>query len=157
MAPRNHIILLSCGRESGLLVTWEWERDLRSYNYLISGGDSAEGHYVELLETRLLELLRGILAGVKVDEQWYLATYTDVASAVKKGEMQSAREHYIRAGYFENRLPRPIKVDESWYIEEYPDVLAAIRSGAFRNGQQHFEQDGFKEGRLPANGWSLLV
>lgn len=129
---------------------------LRSYNYLISNTGASDGHFVELLESRLLELLRMILAEVRVDEKWYLATYGDVAAAVQSGEMRSARDHYIRAGYFENRLPRPVKVDEEWYAEAYPDVVAAIRAGAFPSGQAHFERNGYKEGRLPAEGWSLL-
>lgn len=129
---------------------------MRSYNYLISDAGAPDGHYVELLESRLLELLHALLNGVSVDEKWYLATYPDVAAAVRTGAMKSAREHYIRAGYFENRLPGPIRVDESWYTAEYPDVSAAIKSGAFKSGQQHFERNGFKEGRLPAAGWSLL-
>lgn len=129
---------------------------MRSYNYLISDSGAQDGHYVELLESRLLELLHALLAGVKVDEQWYLATYPDVAVAVGAGDMKSAHEHYVRSGYFENRLPGPIRVDERWYMSEYPDVLAAIKSGAFKSGQQHFERNGFQEGRLPAEGWSLL-
>jgi len=129
---------------------------LRSYNYLISDAGSAEGHYVELLETRLVELLQALLIRVHVDENWYLATYPDVAGAVKRGDMKSGRDHFIRSGYFENRLPAPIRVDERWYLDEYPDVAGAIKSGAFRNGQQHFERNGFKEGRLPVAGWSLL-
>lgn len=130
---------------------------MRSYNYLISDAGAAGGHYVELPETKLMELLRLVLARVEVDEAWYLASYADVAAAVKSGELASAREHYIRAGYFENRLPRQIEVDEGWYRAEYPDVQAAIRAGAFSNGQQHFESSGFREGRLPRAGWSLLA
>jgi hypothetical protein len=103
-----------------------------------------------------VELLQAVLPGVEVDEKWYLATYADVAKAVKSGDIQSAREHYIRAGYFENRLPWAIKVNESWYLSAYSDVSAAIKAGAFKNGQQHFERNGFKEGRLPNEGWSLL-
>jgi hypothetical protein len=129
---------------------------LRSYNYLISDAGAPDGHYVELLESRLLELLQMLLNGVNVDEKWYLTKYPDVAEAVQAGDMKSAREHYIRSGYFENRMPGPIRVDEGWYKAEYPDVSAAIKSGAFKNGQQHFERSGFKEGRLPAAGWSLL-
>ncbi len=129
---------------------------MRSYNYLISDAGGPDGHYVELLESKLLELLQSLLTGVNVDEKWYLARYPDVGAAVKSGAVKSAREHYIRAGYFENRLPAPIRVDESWYTTEYPDVSAAIKSGSFKNGQQHFERNGFTEGRLPKQGWSLL-
>lgn len=129
---------------------------MRSYYYLISDVGAQSGHYVELLESRLLELLQTMLARVRVDKSWYLATNPDVADAVKAGSLQSARDHYVRAGYFENRMPTAIRVDESWYTTTYPDVSAAIKSGLVENGQQHFERDGFKEGRLPTAGWSLL-
>ena len=129
---------------------------LRSYHYLISDTGAPSGHYVELLESRLQELLQTMLARVRVDEPWYLATYPDVAEAVQKGTLKSAHDHYIRSGYFENRLPSAIRVDENWYIATYPDVMTAIKSGHVKNGQQHFESNGFKEGRLPTAGWSLL-
>jgi hypothetical protein len=129
---------------------------VRSYHYLISDTGAREGHYVELLESKLLELLQGLLARVQVDENWYLTQNQDVAAAVQGGELKSAHEHYVRAGYFENRLPAPVRVDEGWYRKQYPDVSAAIKSGAVKSGQQHFECNGFKEGRLPAAGWSLL-
>jgi hypothetical protein len=129
---------------------------VRSYNYLISDSGASRGHYVELLESRLQELLQTMLTRVRVDEPWYLATNPDVADAVKKGALKSAHDHYIRSGYFENRMPCAIRVDESWYVSTYPDVMAAIKSGRFKNGQQHFERNGFKEGRLPTAGWSLL-
>jgi hypothetical protein len=123
---------------------------------LISDTGSGDGHYVELLETKLIDLLRILITRVEVDEKWYLATYSDVAAAVKNGALNSAHEHYVRAGYFENRMPGPIQVNEDWYTEEYPDVLSAIRAGAVKTGQEHFERNGFKEGRLPYAGWSLL-
>jgi hypothetical protein len=129
---------------------------MRSYNYLISDAGVDDRHYVELLETKLIELLHPLIAEVEVDEKWYLATYSDVASAIQRGELKSASEHYLRAGYFENRLPRPIKVDNKWYTKQYPDVLAAVSAGTFKDGQHHFELNGFKEGRLPSAGWTLL-
>ncbi len=129
---------------------------LRSYSYLMSDSGAAGGHYVELLESKLHEVLQFLLVQVNVDERWYLSAYGDVADAVRAGELKSAKEHYIKAGFFENRLPRPVTVDEQWYIEEYPDVADAVRAGAFTSARQHFEANGFREGRLPHRGWSLL-
>jgi hypothetical protein len=129
---------------------------MRPYSYLMSPNGSGSGHYVELLETKFLELIRLLLLQVEVDEDWYLASYRDVEDAVRSGALKSARAHYIRAGYFENRIPRPFKVDEAWYLEEYPDVADAIQSGAFSSASVHFERDGFREGRLPYADWSLL-
>jgi len=135
----------------------ELEGVMRSYSYLMSATGSPDGHYVELLEAKFLDLLRKLLAQVDVDEEWYLESYGDVRDAVRAGQMKSARAHYLQAGYFENRLPRRIVVDEGWYLNEYPDVAEAIRSGAFFSAAQHFERNGFKEGRLPREGWSLLT
>jgi hypothetical protein len=126
------------------------------YSCLMNADGSDGGHYVELLEAKFFGLLRHVLAQVDVDEDWYLASYNDVAEAVRTGSLKSARTHYVRAGYFENRLPRPIQVHEDWYLAEYPDVADAIRNGAFASATHHFESDGFKEGRLPQAGWSLL-
>ena len=42
---------------------------------------------------------------VEVDEDWYLATYDDVAEGVETGEIASATEHFRRHGYKEGRLP----------------------------------------------------
>ncbi|MGC1296606.1 MAG: hypothetical protein WA869_16340, partial [Alloacidobacterium sp.] len=79
----------------------------------------------------------------------------DVDAAIRSGEMKTAREHYVRAGYFENRIPRPCPVDETWYLNEYPDVAEAIRFGHFFSAEQHFELAGFGEGRLPHPNWTL--
>lgn len=125
------------------------------YSYLMSGNDT-DGHYVELLETKLLGLLQRMLAFVEIDEAWYRITYRDVDEAIRAGRLASAREHYITSGYFENRFPFAIDVNEAWYLAEYPDVAEAIRTGAVSSAAQHFESNGFKEGRLPRPGWSLL-
>jgi hypothetical protein len=114
------------------------------------------GHYVELLESKLVQLIQLLLDQVEIDEDWYLAENSDVATAVRQGALSSAREHYIKSGYFENRMPRPIIVDEVWYLKEYSDVAEAMKYGAFINAQQHFNVNGFKEGRLPSAGWSLV-
>ncbi|WP_298216093.1 hypothetical protein [Acidocella sp.] len=129
---------------------------MRSYSYLMSDADGGGGHYVELQESKLFYLIRLLLEHVDVDETWYLKQNSDVADAVKSGALKSAKHHYIVAGYFENRLPRPVEVDEAWYLAEYPDVAAAIKSGAARSARDHFMGPGFLEGRLPRKDWSLL-
>ncbi len=127
-----------------------------SYSYLMGPSSTGDGHYVELLESRFREILRLLLAEVVVDEDWYRDNNQDVDEAIRSGALRSAREHYITAGYFENRLPRPIAVDEPWYLDEYPDVAAAIRQGVFTSATQHFHRDGFREGRRPSAEFSLL-
>jgi hypothetical protein len=47
----------------------------------------------------------------KVDEQWYLSTYRDVAAAVANGQVSSAREHFELVGAAEGRAPSQEYVD----------------------------------------------
>ena len=129
---------------------------VNTYGYLMNSSGAENGHYVELLESKFHELLHCLLVQVEVDEDWYLSANQDVKIAVLAGLTKSGRDHYIDAGYFENRFPRPIKVDEKWYLAQYPDVAAAIKGGVVKSATYHFESDGFREGRLPEAGWSLL-
>jgi len=128
-----------------------------SYSYLMSPSGTGGGHYVELPESKFMELVRLLLVQVRVDERWYRDNNQDVDEAIRHGDLASARQHYITAGYFENRLPRPIAVDEPWYLAAYPDVAAAIAAGDFASATQHFERDGYREGRLPMADFSLLT
>lgn len=128
--------------------------------------------YAELLNRRILvvvpdrdhaavngsffrNLLAPTLARIPVDERWYLETYADVSAALQEGRVASARDHYIRFGYFEHRMPRPLTVDEGWYLDQNPDVRKAVDTGAFRSGQRHFQLQGFQEGRRPRPGFML--
>jgi hypothetical protein len=128
------------------------------FGYLTGCGDDARAdRVIEVLEGRLRDLLRPFLAEIAMDEAWYLTVNEDVSGAVQSGVFTSARDHYVTAGYFEDRLPRPVHVDEAWYRRIYPDVAEAIRAGKFTNAQQHFGVAGFKEGRKPSPDWSLLA
>jgi hypothetical protein len=94
-------------------------------------------------------ILRQMIQGIEVDEEWYVRTYEDIGNAVKGGSVGSARQHFVHDGYFEGRLPFPIKVDERWYLAQHPDVAESIRLGSVESAQEHFERDGYREGRLP--------
>ncbi len=96
-----------------------------------------------------IEILKKLIAGIEVDQDWYSSTYEDIGQAVRAGAVKSARHHFVEDGYFEGRLPFPIKVDDLWYKQTYPDVADSVRRGALRTAQQHFEEDGYREGRLP--------
>lgn len=96
-----------------------------------------------------VKILRTMIAGIEVDEAWYLQTYEDIASAIKAGAVRSAKQHFVDDGYFEGRRPFPMQVDERWYLIENPDVADHIRRGEITSAQEHFEQDGYREGRLP--------
>jgi SAM-dependent methyltransferase/ectoine hydroxylase-related dioxygenase (phytanoyl-CoA dioxygenase family) len=102
-------------------------------------------------------------ADMPFDEDWYLATYTDVAAAVAAGDFQSALDHYRSHGATEGRMPcrpRPEapaaegEFDETWYLNAYPDVADAVRSGALRSGFTHWMKSGKAEGRIPPPGYT---
>lgn len=96
-----------------------------------------------------VKLLRVLIAGIEINEDWYLRTYEDIAAAIREGIVKSARRHFVDDGYFEGRLPFPMPVDERWYLMQNPDVADSIRSGSIPSAQAHFDQDGYREGRLP--------
>jgi hypothetical protein len=97
----------------------------------------------------LIRIIKLLVSGLEVDEDWYLLQYPDVAAAVAEGTIISARQHFVDDGYFEGRLPIAMEVDERWYNKEYPDVAESIRKGDEPSAQAHFLREGYKEGRLP--------
>lgn len=99
----------------------------------------------------LISVIKLLLSGVNVNEEWYCAQYPDVAKAVADGIIKSPKQHFIDNGYFEGRLPFPISVDDKWYLKQYSDVAESIKKGAEPSSQTHFLRDGYKEGRLPYN------
>jgi hypothetical protein len=103
----------------------------------------------------LISLMERRIARIKFDEIWYLSKYPDVREAVKKGAVPSGHEHYLRAGYYEHRMPSAILVNEGWYLQAYPDVADAVKRGVYRSGQAHFEIAGFREGRIPYANFQL--
>lgn len=129
---------------------------MRSYGYLTGVSVDHLDRYVEVRETQLFGLIRMLLATAEVDEDWYRTTYKDVDEAIKQGSFADGHAHFVRAGYFENRLPRPVVVDEDWYLQTYQDVAAAIRRAHVASASWHFHHIGFAEGRLPSSGWSVL-
>jgi hypothetical protein len=129
---------------------------MRPYSVIVGLFNDGYGRYVEVLEHELHELIRVVLKNIDVDEKWYCETYVDVRDAIQNNQVSSAKEHYVKVGYFENRLPHPVVVDAVWYMQQNPDVAEGIRLGNIESAEQHFYRYGFKEGRLPSHGWSLL-
>ena len=128
--------------------------DLSNRIYEIRRADGRKGYAV--IDEDLVSVIRSALTMVEVDEEWYFGRHPHVAAAVSVGEIASAREHFIRFGYFEGKLPRRIHVDEAWYLEKNLDVAEAVAGGAFESGQEHFEASGAKEGRLPYPGFTYF-
>ncbi len=97
----------------------------------------------------LIQMLRRMIVGIQVDEQWYLTRYPDIAEAIQKGIVSSPQAHFVNDGYFEGRMPFEIKVDERYYLRENSGVADYVRKGLLTSGQQHFDENGYQEGRLP--------
>lgn len=96
-----------------------------------------------------VNMLRRMIAGVEVDERWYLERYPDIADAIQKGVVSSAQQHFVNDGYFEGRQPFAIHVNERWYLTQNAGVADYVRQGKLESGQQHFDENGYNEGRLP--------
>jgi hypothetical protein len=97
----------------------------------------------------LLGVLKRVMAGVVLDEAWYLRENPDVERGIKSGILQSARQHFLDHGYFEGRMPFRITVDSVWYLTRYPDVADDLQNGRITSAQAHFDESGYREGRLP--------
>jgi hypothetical protein len=104
---------------------------------------------VSLSYDDFVRILRLMISGIQVNEEWYLLEYPDIALAIRSGKVESAKQHFIDDGFFEGRRPFPMDVDEPWYLQQYPDVAESVRTGVVNSGQQHFAEDGYREGRLP--------
>ena len=104
---------------------------------------------VSVTYAQFTDVIRTLLQGIEVDEEWYLNQYPDVAEAVRAGTFASAKEHFLNNGYFEGRLPFLIKIDEAWYLKQNPGVAEYIARGELESAQQHFNDNGYREGRQP--------
>ncbi len=115
----------------------------------------SSGDEVVITRDFFMSLLMPFLEKVKFDANFYRAKYPDLAEAEARGVITDLHEHYLRFGYFENRLPSPVVVDGAYYARQYPDVAVAILENRAPSAQAHFEQVGFREGRLPRPGWTF--
>ncbi|MFB2937339.1 esterase-like activity of phytase family protein [Aerosakkonemataceae cyanobacterium BLCC-F154] len=79
------------------------------------------------------------------DPKYYLATNTDVAEAIARGEISSAYAHFSQFGILEGRNPSSRFALE--YLAENSDVAQAIANGGVKSGFDHFFRFGYKESR----------
>lgn len=114
-----------------------------------------EGAVVVMPQDRFKSMLMLFLELVPVDEEWYKATYPDVAEGISTGSISSAKEHYVRYGYFENRLPHAAAIDEGWYLSTNSDVADGIANGGLAP-TAHYQEHGYREGRWPVRPPSYL-
>ncbi len=105
---------------------------------------------VDMNYDEFLDLIKKFLMAVPIDEDWYRATYPDVADAIKAGAYRSARQHFVDHGYFEGRRPFDLEIDEAWYLKKYPDIQQGVTEGAIQSAKEHFIRNGYDEGRLPS-------
>lgn len=83
-------------------------------------------------------------------EHFYLLTYPDVADAVKRGDCESGRSHYMSNGASEGREYKPklpSDFTEVGYLINNKDVADAVNRGDYRSGSAHWYQYGFSESR----------
>jgi hypothetical protein len=102
-------------------------------------------------------LLQQVVASMPFDEEGYLASNPDVATAIRRGEVASAREHYIADGYFEGREGAVETFDEAWYLKRYPDVAHGVKSGQWMSGRHHYRIEGIFEWRSPNQSAEVYV
>ena len=114
-----------------------------------SGREGVADGAITLSIEDLRKLLRIALAGVEVDEKWYLTQVAALGKAIEDGAFGSPSEHYRVHGYLEGRLPKKPTVDEEYYLQTYPDVAQAIRSGKLKSAYEHYIGCGNAEGRNP--------
>lgn len=104
----------------------------------------------------LESMLQIVARQVKVDEEYYVSRYPDVAAAINMGKFKSASHHYETFGFIENRQPYVIAVDSDYYLSSNPDIKEGADGEQELSAQIHFEKFGWKEGRLPTRDFSLL-
>jgi hypothetical protein len=108
-----------------------------------------EGSTLVLSYDKLRAIVQTLLDLVRVDEEWYKTTYPDVADGISRGTIASAKDHYVKFGYFEARLPHDFAFDEAWYLSAYPDVALGISGGTIASAREHYLKYGYREGRMP--------
>ncbi|TGD97413.1 hypothetical protein [Methylobacterium nonmethylotrophicum] len=104
----------------------------------------------------LYDLIKCALKNVEFDEDWYLERHQDIKQAIEAGEIKNAKEHFIKYGYFEGKLPYRIPVDDNFYLSENQDVRDGVANGTIKSAAEHFYTAGAQEGRLPYRGFSLF-
>ena len=86
----------------------------------------------------------------KINEDFYLSRYPDVAKAVKNKEFENGYHHYIQCGKKEGRQPVPpipSNFIEGDYLELNPDVAKAVKNKQFVSGAHHYMIYGWKDNR----------
>jgi hypothetical protein len=102
-----------------------------------------------------VQVFSTVIANIFVDEGWYLNFFPDVQEGITRKDFRDASDHFVKAGFYEHRMPYEIDVDEAWYLDNYRDIADAVRSGTFASGRDHFYIIGYREGRFPHAEFTL--
>lgn len=109
-----------------------------------------ESKHVTIPTPLLKFLLQATLLQSDFDEKEYMDANPDVAEAVRRGRVKSAKLHFLSTGYLESRSGGYPAVDEGWYLSTYQDVAKAVRAKQIDSATVHFAQTGAREFRAPA-------
>lgn len=102
------------------------------------------------IDTKLLRsLLQALATTMEFSEEFYLASYSDIAEAHSVGKVPDLHKHFVESGFFEGRFGAPPPVDEAFYTSMYKDVGQAVLRGDITSGAEHYLRTGAAEGRLP--------
>lgn len=97
-------------------------------------------------------IAEGARAGVPpswiYDDAFYLATYPDIAEAIRAGVFVCGFEHFVHHGTREGRDGCGY-FNEASYLALNPDVAASLDAGQSRSGEAHYLMHGHGEGRRP--------
>jgi hypothetical protein len=107
------------------------------------------GQFVAVDVHFFADCLLPLLSTVRFDEAWYVQKYPDVRQAIAERRLSTPHDHYLRFGFYENRLPYRIAIDEAWYLRQNEDIRIALQKKLITSAQSHFEDIGFAEGRSP--------
>jgi hypothetical protein len=81
------------------------------------------------------------------DEEFYLNTYRDVASAVNSGGLKSGLEHYQVRGFREGRIG--FDFNPRWFCIAYPDAAREVGNGEYVDLMHEYVMAGAARGYLP--------
>jgi hypothetical protein len=89
------------------------------------------------------------------DEQYYLASNSDVAEVVKAGVLRDGLDHYIGYGFQERRYPFPL--DATWYATQYPMAGFEVAQGDYTDFTHHYVAIGKERGYAPLPGSNSVL
>lgn len=94
-------------------------------------------------------IIRAGLKGASLDEQSYIEANPDLKAAFEAGQISSVFDHWVEAGYFEDRFAATTPFDEAYYLDTYRDVSLSVQQGHIKDAKEHYRTAGEREWRIP--------